>query len=75
MMQQVIKDGKIIRDIAKSVAGNRGSEKEEPEQERRAKALRSCHAQKGKVWRRFQKKQDKLGFRFSDLLADGLDIE
>lgn len=41
-----MKDGKIIRDIPTSVVGNRSGAKEEPKQERRAQALRSCHARR-----------------------------
>ena len=45
-MEWVMRDGKIIRNITKPVAGNRNGAKEEPKQERRAQAIRSCHARR-----------------------------
>ena len=41
-----MKDGKIIRDIPNPVGRKRSGAKEEPKQERRAQALRSCHARR-----------------------------
>ena len=46
IMYWVMKDGKILRDIPKPVAGNTGGAKEEPKQDRRVQALRSCHARR-----------------------------